>query len=177
MSNKAAQVLHSIRVMGGVTVHDTVIRACGAPEKTAASQEQAQRVRVMLHEVERAYGRELVVRIMKRCGHQCIPPGMVARAREMFEESQDLEAFLGLLNEQHIGGGRLRTEQGKIIAVYEDCYCEFARRVRGLPPAYCNCSAGWFEHLFCSVFEREVEARYLQTVVDGSDKCVFEISI
>jgi len=81
------------------------------------------------------------------------------------------------LNEQHIGGGKLHIKDGKIIVIYTKCYCGLAKYVKDMPYEYCYCSTGWFERLFTSVLEKEVEVRKLQTITEGYDKCVFEINI
>jgi predicted hydrocarbon binding protein len=44
-----------------------------------------------------------------------------------------------------------------------------------MSPVYCYCSAGWCERLFSSVFNRPVTVNKIDTILNGNDKCVFEV--
>ncbi len=112
---------------------------------------------------------------MKPCGSQCIPESFIARAKSVYAKAKSIEDFLSLLNETRIGGGRLHIEDDKIIGIYEKCYCGLAKKVKGLSPLFCYCSEGWYERLFSSVFEKTVEVKKLRTILDGSERCEFEI--
>jgi predicted hydrocarbon binding protein len=84
--------------------------------------------------------------------------------------------FLKFLNENHTGGGYLHIKNNKIIALYDRCYCGILKSAKDISPIYCECSAGWFEKLFSSVFEKEVDVKRIDTILNGADKCTFEIS-
>lgn len=133
-------------------------------------------VKAMISELENTYGADVVTRVMKPCGSQCISNNMIALAKTSYEKSENIYDFLRLLNEQRIGGGELHIRDGKIIGIYDKCYCGLAKAIKDLPPIYCSCSEGWYERLFSSVFEKPVEVKRVRTILDGSDECVFEIS-
>jgi len=165
MPNRIERILESIKANAGKDVYERVKKTCGETDAKA-----------ILAELEKACGAEGVARVMKPCGHQCISDKIITRAKALRVESKDLDNFLRLLNEQHIGGGILHTRDNKIIGIYERCYCGLAKAIKGLSPLYCNCSAGWYEHLFSSVFEKPVDVKRVRTILDGSNKCEFEIS-
>ena len=99
----------------------------------------------------------------------------IDRAKYIFTDSNTIEDFLHGLNIRRIGGGKLHLRDGKLIGIYEQCYCSLARETKGLSPLYCHCSEGWYEKLFSSVFEKPVEVKKRQTILDGSEYCEFEI--
>jgi predicted hydrocarbon binding protein len=79
------------------------------------------------------------------------------------------------LNQNNIGGGLLRIVDNRIIGEYAHCYCGAAKNTKDMSPVYCECSAGWFEKLFSSVFEKPVEVVVKRTILQGDASCLFEI--
>jgi len=165
MPNRIERILESININAGIDIYERVKELCGESD-----------VKAILAELENACGGEVVTQVMKPCGQQCIPESFIARAKSIYAETDSIEDFLNLLNETRIGGGKLHIKDDKIIGIYEKCYCGLAKKVKGLSPLFCYCSEGWYERLFSSVFEKPVKAKKVRTILDGSDKCEFEIS-
>jgi predicted hydrocarbon binding protein len=165
MSNRIERILESININAGIDIYERVKELCGESD-----------VKAILAELENACGVEVVAQVMKPCGQQCIPESFIARAKSIYTETDSIEDFLNLLNETRIGGGKLHIKDDKIIGIYEKCYCGLAKKVKGLSPLFCYCSEGWYERLFSSVLEKPVKAKKVRTILDGSDKCEFEIS-
>ena len=176
MANKIHRVLESIKTNAGNEVYQSIIFACGTLDEKVTRGKQSDYLKCMLNELEKTCRAEVVINVMKPCGYQCISDNIIARARALYVKSSNLEDFMRLLNEQRIGGGKLHINDGKIIGIYEKCYCGLARSVKGLSPLYCNCSAGWYERLFSSIFEKKIKVKKVQTILDGSTMCVFEIN-
>lgn len=177
MSNKVDRILESIRSNAGNDIYENVIRACGVFDGKATPKRQSEYLKVMLNELESVCGSDTVSKVMKPCGHKCISENIIKKAKLLYSKTQTLDDFLQLLNEQRIGGGNLHIRDSVIVGVYNKCYCGIAKQTEGISPQYCNCSVGWYERLFTSVFEKPVEVKKIQTILDGSDKCVFEIKI
>lgn len=133
-------------------------------------------IKAIMTELARRYDEETVARIMKPCGRQCIPKVFISRAISIYNESDGIEDFLHRLNLTRIGGGQLHLRNGKIIGIYDKCYCGLVNTLKGLSPLYCYCSAGWYEQLFSSIFDKPVEVKKIATIPDGADHCEFEIS-
>lgn len=114
--------------------------------------------------------------VLRSCN--CLSDSVIAKAKKSYTIANgDLMEFLRLLNEQHIGGGQLHIDDnGKIIGLYSSCYCGIPKATKDMPSCYCECSAGWFEKLFSSVFERKVEVKLICSILGGASECVFEIS-
>lgn len=113
--------------------------------------------------------------IMRECN--CLPELVVQRARQYYlEANENIEAFLKKLNEAHIGGGHLSlNESNHIMAIYKKCYCDVSEMVQSMPASYCECSVGWIEKLISGAINRPVKAKRIQSILDGSDECIFEI--
>ncbi len=165
MPSRIERIFQSIRDNAGKDVYIQIKETCGESDVVS-----------ILRELERTCGEEQVARIMKPCGRQCIPKSFISRAETIYSESNGIEDFLTRLNETRIGGGKLHVRDGKIIGIYDKCYCGLANRLKELSPLYCHCSAGWYEQLFSSVLEKPVGVMKKATILDDADHCEFEIS-
>ncbi|MDF2541404.1 MAG: hypothetical protein K0S47_1122 [Herbinix sp.] len=117
-----------------------------------------------------------IASIMRKCN--CLSESTIKKAKLFYAQSSgNLDLFLSHLNQNHIGGGKLRYEGNVIIGTYDTCYCGVPKATKGMPSSYCECSAGWFERLFSEVFEKKVTVARVQTIVEGFDRCVFEIQL
>ena len=133
MPTRIDRIFRSIEENAGNDVYKTVKENC---EKTD--------IKANLSELEKACEEEMVARIMKPCGRQCIPQIFITRAKTIYEESDSIEDFLSRLNETRIGGGQLHLRDKKIVGIYDKCYCGLVKKLHGLSPLYCYCSAGWY---------------------------------
>ena len=65
---------------------------------------------------------------------------------------------------------------------YLYCHCPMAREsLNGhpseIPSLWCNCSAGFAKQKFNAVFDRDVDALLVESVIGGSDRCRFAITV
>ena len=165
MPKRIQRIFESIKANAGNAVYERIKKTCGESN-----------VKAIIAELENACGGEVVARVLRPCGRQCISKSVIARAKSIYAKVAGTEDFLSLLNETRIGGGKLHIKDGKIIGIYEECDCGLVKRVKGMSPLFCYCSEGWYEQLFSSVFGKPVEVKMVRTIFDGSDRCEFEIS-
>ncbi len=165
MPSKIDRIFRSIDENAGNAICGIIRENCGETD-----------IKRIMTELVRICNEEQVTRIMQSCGRQCIPKSYISRAKAIYEESDGMDEFLGKLNKMRIGGGQLHLRDGKIVGIYDRCYCGLVKKLKRLSPFYCYCSAGWYEQLFSSVFEKPVEVDKIMTIPDGADHCEFEIS-
>lgn len=113
---------------------------------------------------------------MRKCGGCCLSVNAVKTAKKLYAKSNNIAEFLNFLNEADIGGKNLHISDDKIIAVYKKCYCSIPKKVENINKNYCECSAGWYMKLFSEVFEKNVTVKIVDTIVNGANECIFEIS-
>lgn len=171
MSSKCERILNSIRLNAGEDIYKKIVEVYGESPLKSSPTKQAKYVKSILNEL----GNNMGEKVMKPCGHLCISNRTINEAKKLFERTKNVEEFLDLMNEKHIGGGELHMDSGNIIGIYNKCYCGMAKNVEDMPASYCNCSAGWFEKLFSSVFNKTVKVTKLHTILEGADKYVFKI--
>ena len=177
MSDRVNTILQSIKDNAQAGSYDSIISTCGILDESMTPARKAEYIKDVLNELERIRGAQTVEKVMKPCGHSCISKVTIMKAKESFKRSKNLDQFLKLLNEQHIAGGNLYSKDGTIVATYDKCYCDLGMNVKEMPPVYCTCSAGWLEGLFSGAFDKDVDVRRVRTILEGSDKCVFEINV
>jgi predicted hydrocarbon binding protein len=165
MPGKIDRILQSIEENAGRELY-----------KTIREKNNITNIKVLMSELEKTCEEEMVARIMIPCGRQCIPKSYISRAKFIYKESDGIEDFLGRLNRTRIGGGQLHLRDKKIIGIYDKCYCGLVKKVKGLSPLYCYCSAGWYEQLFSSVLDKQVIVEKIMTIPGGADHCEFEVS-
>lgn len=172
MANKAQNLLNSIRDNCSSSAYETVQGIFDGAEK-ATPKKQGKMIQSCLKMLNE--NPEHMKPIMRQCN--CLSASVISQAKKCYESaSQNIPEFLTLLNEKHIGGGQLYIdENGDIIGIYDKCYCGIPKSTPNMPPYYCECSAGWFEKLFQSVFESHVEVQLIHTILGGFPECMFKI--
>lgn len=176
MANKVERVLKSISDNYGKDIHNDLVAKVGVIGEKTSPAKQAKFIKYILDDICLNNGAEAAEKVMRPCGYQCISDKVIKTAKSLYKKSVNIEEFLKLLNHSHIGGGYLHIKDNKIIGIYDRCYCGIPKSAKDISPAYCECSAGWFEKLFSSVFNKEVEVKRVNTILNGADKCTFEIA-
>ena len=66
-----------------------------------------------------------------------------------------------------------------IVGGYDRCYCGRVKQTKEPFPTdtYCHCSTGWYQSLFEAAFDKPVEVTLKQSILQGADRCEFEIRI
>lgn len=151
----------------------TMTAALGEISENADSGSQAQYINDLLNYAET--NNIPMQSVMYKCGGSCLAKEVIELAKDIYEKSSSVEQFLTGLNDIGIGGKNLHIENGKIIAIYKSCYCDIPYKTQKLHPLYCQCSAGWFYHLFSEVFGKKVSVKTIGTITNGAKECTFEI--
>lgn len=175
MTNKADRLLKNIESYYDKDNYNKILNKVGELEEKPTIKKQAQYINSLLECISENYGGEEARKVMRPCGYHCISNNIINIAKEIYKKSSDVEEFLKLLNDNGIGGGYLHIENNKIIAIYDRCYCGIPKALKTLSPIYCECSGGWFQKLFSSVFEKAVTVKRIDTILNGADKCTFQI--
>ncbi len=166
MTTRIDRILNSIKTIAGDNVYRRVAETCDTSN-----------VKTMLDLLQNTSGADTVAKVMKPCGSQCISGNTITKSKSIYAGAKNLQDFLERLNERRIGGGHLYLRDGKIIGIYEKCYCGIAKATKDLSQLYCHCSAGWYDRLFSAVLEKPVEVKKICTILDGAKRCEFEIIV
>ncbi len=168
--NKAIRILKNMVS----SEKEKIVTALGDISDNADLGRQAQYINELLNFAE---ANEIPMQsTMRKCGGCCLEKEVVETAKEIYTKVTSIEQFLTELNESGIGGGNLHIENGKMIAVYKSCYCDIPYEVKKINPSYCQCSAGWFQHLFSEVFGKQISVHIVDTITNGAKECTFEIN-
>lgn len=167
--NKATRILENMISDDKKIMTETL----GEISENADTDRQAQYINDLLNHAE---AKDIPMQdIMRKCGGSCLTKEIIDLAKNIYERSDDISQFLAGMNDIGIGGKNLHIENGKIIAIYKSCYCDIPYKTQNLNPIYCQCSAGWFQHLFSEVLGKPVSVKKVDTITNGAKECTFEI--
>lgn len=170
-------MLESIINKLGNKVYINLVSKVGTIGNKPSPAKQGKYMKLLLDELSSSYGVEATTTVIRPCGYQCISNKTINTAKLLHKESDNVKDFLKLLNENYIGGGYLHIKDNKIIAIYNRSYRGILKSSKGISSIYCECSAGWFEKLFSSVFEKGADVKRVDTILNGADKCKFETAL
>jgi predicted hydrocarbon binding protein len=150
--------------------------SCGSIPASPNPDRKAKIAKRLMDNFEKQFPADIRTKVLENCGRGCIGATIIEKARRVKKRARDLDEFVSGLNQQHIGGGKLRHEHGKIYVEYERCYCGMVSKTKEkFSSTYCNCSRGWLLELFERVFEKPVKVELLQSVIQGDSNCKFVI--
>jgi hypothetical protein len=151
------------------------------PERFDATTDYAQKaewIKNAVRRLEKKTGKPVARKVMQACGMKCCGPTQQKRVRQFMKESKSVEELLAKLNERGIGGGRLKLKnRNTIVGGYDWCYCGRVKQTQQPFPTdtYCQCSAGWYKSLFEAAFGKPVQVKLKQSIIQGAERCEFEI--
>jgi predicted hydrocarbon binding protein len=109
--------------------------------------------------------KRIAKKVMLECGYlmrdgvsRCINEHKIKSTKKSFAKSKNLKDFIERFNKHN--AGKLAFEGHSIKATYSRCYC----------------GAGWYKRLFEEVLDSPVRVKVLQSIANGADRCVMEIS-
>ncbi len=162
----------------GAAVSKKVIIETERFDATSDYAQKAEWIKNAVRRLENQAGKPTARKVMQACGMKCCGPTLQKRARQFTAESKSVQELLTKLNERGIGGGRLKLKnRNTIVGGYDSCYCGRVKHTQQPFPSdtYCHCSAGWYQSLFEAAFGKPVKVKLKQSIIQGADRCEFEI--
>ncbi len=170
--NKAKRAVESVKTQLGEEAYQNIIDNLGTTENV---RNQGEYIANVIEEVKNCDGDEAATKVMRSCGYQCIDKHILTNAKKLYSESADMEEFLQKLSIS-LGGSNLTFKDNKIIAIYDQCFCDINDSEKKLNRCYCQCSCGWYEKLFSTVLDAPVNVELIQSIKGDADHCQFEIT-
>jgi hypothetical protein len=119
---------------------------------------------------------ETAQRIMERCGEACAETGDLGLAKEIADETEDIEETIARANDEIAWCGKWTREGGTITAVCTACGCPLVRRgIVELSGTFCLCSRGWVKTVFEALLERPVRVELEKAIGRGDDVCKYNV--
>ncbi len=133
--------------------------------------------------LENELGTEKAIEVMRGCGSKCCGQGQRKTAKKLMSESSSVEEFLEKLSKYGgVKDGELEYKlinSNTIIGKHNRCFCGQVKRSTALfkNKTYCQCSVEFNKQFFEAAFEKPVEVKLKQAILNGDDYCEFEIRI
>ncbi len=133
-----------------------------------------------VEKLELEMGRETAMNVMQTCGSKCCGAGQRKIAKRLMDESSSLEEFL----ENFINYGVKDNELGyeildekTFLTMHNKCFCGQVKKSKELfnSDTYCHCSVEFNKQFFSAAFEKTVQVKLNKSILNGDDRCEFEI--
>jgi predicted hydrocarbon binding protein len=122
------------------------------------------------------FDEETAQRIMERCGEACAVTGDLGLAKEIADETEDIDETIARANDEIAWCGRWVRNGNTITAVCTACGCPLVRRgIVELSGTFCLCSRGWMKTVFEALLERPVRVELEKAIGRGDDVCKYNV--
>ncbi|MBN1264929.1 MAG: GyrI-like domain-containing protein [Anaerolineales bacterium] len=146
--------------------------------------------------LDRLTGKEDTYEIISRCAHT-FSSRRISELREIYQETGDVDKVLEVMNAEP-DWYENPERQGRIIYVtkipanrqqYDEavsrnerrqayCHCALAyRHLDTMPPAFCNCGAGWYRQLWEGILQKPISVEIIKSLTCKDDTCRFAIHL
>jgi hypothetical protein len=114
------------------------------------------------------------LKVLDQRGRACTPKQLIEAAREIFERTGTIEAFLAEFSKEF---EFLHVEDDAITVVYPRCFCHHIADIPAeeIPDEYCECSRSWVQQLFEEATQLTVDVKILDSIIRGGESCRFAI--
>jgi hypothetical protein len=135
-----------------------------------------------IERLETEIGKESATEIMRACGSKCCGQGQRKTAKRLMQDSSSIEEFLDKVSNYGVRDGELEYKLingNTIIGKHNRCFCGQVKKSKALfnSKTYCQCSVEFNKQFFEAAFEKPIEVKLKQSILNGGDYCEFEIKI
>jgi hypothetical protein len=132
--------------------------------------------------MESELGKNISIDIMRSCGEKCCGKGQRKTAVKLMNESASIEEFLDKISKYEVKEGELEyklIDDHTIIGKHNKCFCGQVKQSKEkfINDTYCHCSVEFNRQFFQAAFNRPVEVKLKQSILNGGDSCEFQITI
>ncbi len=135
-----------------------------------------------IEKMESEIGKTKSITIMNACGDKCCGKGQRKTAKRLMDESNSIEEFLGKLSKYEVKDGELEyklLKKNTIVGKHNKCFCGQVKQAKTefSNDTYCRCSVEFNRQFFQAAFDKPVDVKLKQSILNGGDCCEFIISI
>lgn len=134
-----------------------------------------------VEKMERHFGKDKAVQIMRTCGAKCCGKGQRETSQRLMKEAGSLEKFLDKISKHDVRQGELTyilENNNTIIADHNKCFCKQVANSRQQFKnlTYCQCSVEFNKQFFTAALGKAVHVELLQSIICGANSCKFKIT-
>jgi predicted hydrocarbon binding protein len=113
------------------------------------------------------------IQILEKLGRECAGNGAGVK-----KYINNPEGFFKEIHDKWGENATYNKDKGiiRIETPERDCVCPLIDS-KAISKSVCHCSVGWQTQIYSTIFEKEVKARCVESVIRGSKRCVFEIEL
>lgn len=129
----------------------------------------------LLDEIENSEQSENYIELLKKCGGNCAKRNLLPNMSKMKEElngQSDMVEIAKIIS-RHTGAECIPSSDGFVLTYNRDKTCDCALVNSGYVTSsiFCNCTLGFHETVWNTMFERPVTVELLETFLRGGNCC------
>ncbi len=160
----------------GETVRQAVMQGSEQLTPATSPAKKAKWVKGAMDRLDALVDEPTRAQVLENCS--CQSQGRIERARAIYRQSQDIDAFLEALQQQRIVGTKLTREGDRIYVFYDRCYCGMVNATQEkISPTFCQCSKNYVLKTFEGIFEKPVAVELIQSIIQGAPECKFVVHL
>lgn len=135
----------------------------------------------LLGEISSNENQEVCQGLLKKCGGRCAErnalPGM-GGLKEELAGIEDMEEIACIIS-RHTGAECVPEEDGFLLTYNrgKGCDCSIVRAGYVHSPVFCNCTLGFHQKVWSTIFERPVRVELVETFLRGGNCCSQKVFI
>lgn len=131
--------------------------------------------------IENSEQSENHIELLKKCGGNCAKRNLLPQISGLGEElvgQSDMTQIAEIIS-RHTGAECIPTTDGFILTYNrgKSCDCALVNGGYVTSPVFCNCTLGFHETVWSTMFERPVTVELLETFLRGGDCCSQKITL
>jgi hypothetical protein len=119
-------------------------------------------------------------KIIRLCGEACAKDATwgsaIDIAKKISQEETRLDRIIERVNNEISWCGKWVRRGNIVSSTCNECGCPLVRHgVVKNPEVFCDCSKGWVDTIFSTLFKRPVQVRLEKSIGRGDDECRFSV--
>ena len=87
---------------------------CGSIPTSSNPAGKAKFAKRLMDNFEKQFSADIRTKVLENCGRGCIGATIIEKTRRVKKKARNLDEFVSGLNQQYIGGGKLRHTKGRL---------------------------------------------------------------
>ena len=134
----------------------------------------------LLDEIENNQNTEVCIGLLKKCGGNCAKRNALPHLTDMkveLSELSDIDKIAEVIG-RHTGAECIPVADGFIVTYNrgKGCDCSLVRDGYVTSTMFCNCTLGFHETVWSTIFEKPVSVDLLETFLRGGNCCSQKIT-
>lgn len=166
----------NIDKVAGEEIRIKILKDCETLTAKHKKEKRAELMKAITERMENLLDERDIITIRESCA--CKPPKFLKKAKEIYAESQNIEDFLGNLQETGYAGKSIRLENDVIHGKFGlgKCVCGMVGETKSeISISWCHCCKAHIRWLYEKSLNIPLKVELTESVISGGEDCVYKV--